>query len=94
MRRVIATEYLTLDGIMENPVWSGPYWGEDIARFKLDDQIRGARDANTRDPAAQQLQERCRARRVLHIHDEPGPGARRVDERSTETNLQGTAAGP
>jgi len=36
MRKVIATEYLTLDGVMEDPMWSAPYWGEDIAQFKLD----------------------------------------------------------
>ena len=39
MRKVIATEYLTLDGVMENPMWSAPYWGEDIAQFKLDELL-------------------------------------------------------
>ncbi len=34
MRRIIVTEFLTLDGVMENPQWSFPYWGDDIAAFK------------------------------------------------------------
>jgi dihydrofolate reductase len=34
MRNIIVTEFLTLDGIMENPQWSFPYWNDEIAAFK------------------------------------------------------------
>ena len=34
MRRVVVTEFLTLDGIMEAPAWSMQYWNDDIAKFK------------------------------------------------------------
>ncbi len=35
MAKVVATEFVTLDGVMEDPhLWSFPYWGNDIADFK------------------------------------------------------------
>lgn len=35
MRRVVATEFLALDGVVEAPEkWSGPYWNDEIAKFK------------------------------------------------------------
>ena len=35
MRRVVATEFLALDGVVEAPEkWSGPYWNDEIATFK------------------------------------------------------------
>ena len=38
MRRVIVTEYVTLDGVMEEPgTWSLQFWNEEIAKFKLDE---------------------------------------------------------
>ena len=38
MRRVVATEYMTLDGVMESPnKWSFQFWNEEAARFKLDE---------------------------------------------------------
>ena len=38
MRKVIVTEFLTLDGVMEAPEkWSFPYWNEEIAKFKFDE---------------------------------------------------------
>jgi dihydrofolate reductase len=38
MRRVIATEYLTLDGVMEEPgQWSFQFWNEEAAKFKSDE---------------------------------------------------------
>lgn len=37
MRKIIITEFLTLDGVMENPQWSFPYWGDDIAAFKAEE---------------------------------------------------------
>ncbi len=34
MRKVVVTTFLSLDGVMENPAWSFPYWNDDIAAFK------------------------------------------------------------
>ena len=34
MRNLIVTEFLSLDGIMENPGWTFPYWNDEIAKFK------------------------------------------------------------
>ncbi len=36
--RLVATEYLSLDGIFEEPGhWSGPFFTDDAARFKWDE---------------------------------------------------------
>jgi len=38
MRKVIASEYVTLDGVMEEPgKWSFQFWNEDTAKFKYDE---------------------------------------------------------
>ncbi|HWR64628.1 MAG TPA: hypothetical protein VN364_00770 [Bellilinea sp.] len=38
MRKVVATEFITLDGVIEAPhEWSSPYWENEIAKFKLDE---------------------------------------------------------
>ncbi len=37
MRKVIVSEYVTLDGVMEEPSWTAPYWSEEIAAFKFDE---------------------------------------------------------
>jgi dihydrofolate reductase len=34
MRKLIVTTFLSLDGVMENPMWTLPYWNDDIAQFK------------------------------------------------------------
>ena len=34
MRNLVVTEFVTLDGIMENPAWSFKYWNDEIAAFK------------------------------------------------------------
>ena len=34
MSKLIVTEFLSLDGVMEEPMWSFPYWNDDIAAFK------------------------------------------------------------
>lgn len=34
MRNLIVTEFLSLDGVMENPMWTFPYWNDEIAAFK------------------------------------------------------------
>ncbi|MFO7320456.1 MAG: dihydrofolate reductase family protein [Chloroflexota bacterium] len=41
MRKLIVTEFLSLDGVMENPVWSFPYWNDEIADFKREESIAG-----------------------------------------------------
>lgn len=37
MRRLVVTEFLSLDGVMENPMWTFPYWNDEIAKFKGDE---------------------------------------------------------
>jgi dihydrofolate reductase len=38
MRSVVATEYLTLDGVMEAPNhWSFEFWNDEAARYKFDE---------------------------------------------------------
>ena len=34
MRKLIVTEFVSLDGVMENPAWTMPYWNDEIAAFK------------------------------------------------------------
>lgn len=34
MRQLVVTTFLSLDGVMENPAWSAPYWNDEIAAFK------------------------------------------------------------
>ncbi len=37
MRKVIVSEYVSLDGVMEEPAWTMPYWYDEIAKFKFDE---------------------------------------------------------
>lgn len=38
MRQLIATEYVTVDGVMEEPGnWSFPYWNDEAMQFKSDE---------------------------------------------------------
>lgn len=37
MRRVIVSEFMTLDGVVESPDWSAPFWNEQIATYKFDE---------------------------------------------------------
>lgn len=37
MRKLILTLYMSLDGVIEDPAWSMPYWADDIAAFKFDE---------------------------------------------------------
>lgn len=39
MRKVIVTMFVSLDGVMENPAWTAPYWNDEIAKFKLDELL-------------------------------------------------------
>ena len=34
MRKVVVSEFVALDGVIENPMWTMPYWSEEIAAFK------------------------------------------------------------
>lgn len=34
MRKIVVTEFITLDGVIENPAWTVPYWNDEIAAFK------------------------------------------------------------
>ena len=36
MRKVIVAEYVSLDGIMENPAWTGPYFNDELETFQHD----------------------------------------------------------
>src|SRR5579863_313754 len=38
MRKVIVTEYITVDGVFEEPgMWSFQFWGEESAKYKYDE---------------------------------------------------------
>jgi dihydrofolate reductase len=37
MRNIVVTTFLSLDGVMENPTWSFPYWNDEVAKFKGDE---------------------------------------------------------
>jgi dihydrofolate reductase len=34
MRKLVVTEFVSLDGVMEDPGWTFPYWNDEIAKFK------------------------------------------------------------
>lgn len=34
MRKLVVTMFVSLDGVMENPAWTAPYWCDEIAAFK------------------------------------------------------------
>src|SRR5258706_16349905 len=36
MSTVVAVEYLSLDGVMKNPSWSGPFFNEELQKFQQD----------------------------------------------------------
>ncbi|AFY60051.1 dihydrofolate reductase family protein [Synechococcus sp. PCC 6312] len=38
MRKVVVTEFLSLDGVIEEPAWTAPYWNDEIAKFKGEEQ--------------------------------------------------------
>jgi dihydrofolate reductase len=37
MRKIVVAEFLSLDGVMEEPAWTAPYWNDEIAKFKFDE---------------------------------------------------------
>jgi dihydrofolate reductase len=34
MRKLVVTEFMSLDGVIEEPAWTFPYWNDKIAKFK------------------------------------------------------------
>ena len=38
MARLVVTEFVSLDGVMEDPSWTFPYWNDEIASFKSAEQ--------------------------------------------------------
>jgi dihydrofolate reductase len=36
MGKIVAVEYISLDGVMEEPGWSGPYFNEELQKFQYD----------------------------------------------------------
>ena len=41
MRNVVVTEFLSLDGVMEEPAWTFKYWNDEIAQFKGEESAAG-----------------------------------------------------
>ncbi len=41
MRKIVVSEFVSLDGVMENPAWTFPYWNDEIAQFKGDETNAG-----------------------------------------------------
>ena len=39
MRRIVVTEEVSLDGVMENPTWSATYWNDGITKFKSEEMV-------------------------------------------------------
>jgi dihydrofolate reductase len=37
MGKIVVTEFLSLDGVMEEPAWSLAYWNDTIAKFKKEE---------------------------------------------------------
>jgi dihydrofolate reductase len=37
--KIIVSEFITLDGVIEGPEWSMPFFNEEIAKFKMDDLV-------------------------------------------------------
>jgi dihydrofolate reductase len=40
MSRVVAVEYVSLDGVMEDPSWTAPFWNDEIATYQSDQLFR------------------------------------------------------
>ncbi len=37
MSKVAVSMYVSLDGVIEEPAWTAPYWNDEIAKFKFDE---------------------------------------------------------
>jgi dihydrofolate reductase len=40
-RRIVVTSFMSLDGVVEDPAWTFPYWNEETAAFKAAETDRG-----------------------------------------------------
>jgi hypothetical protein len=36
MRKVRLAMYVSLDGVVENPAWTGPFWNEELSHLQRD----------------------------------------------------------
>jgi hypothetical protein len=34
MSKLVVAEFLSLDGVTQDPAWTGPYWNDELARVK------------------------------------------------------------
>lgn len=34
MGKLVVSEFMSLDGVIQDPQWTGPYWNDEIGRFK------------------------------------------------------------
>lgn len=41
MRTLVVTQFMSLDGVVENPAWTMPYWNDEIANFKGEETLAG-----------------------------------------------------
>lgn len=39
MRKLVVTEFLSLDGVMEDPSWTFKYWNDETAQFKSEEAL-------------------------------------------------------
>ena len=37
MRNIVVSMFVSLDGVMEDPAWTMPYWNDQIAKFKYEE---------------------------------------------------------
>jgi dihydrofolate reductase len=37
MRRIVVTEFVSLDGVIDEPAWTAPYWNDEISNFKAEE---------------------------------------------------------
>lgn len=37
MRKIIVSMFVSLDGVIENPMWTFPYWNDKIRQFKIEE---------------------------------------------------------
>lgn len=37
MRKIIVSTYMSLDGVIDNPMWTFPYWADDIKDYQYND---------------------------------------------------------
>ena len=42
MGKVVAVEYLSIDGVMEEPRWSRPYFNDKVAKFQYNNQFESS----------------------------------------------------